>query len=88
MPQLHVHLNGVPSLAGRHGISTQHGAGDVALNRESQALGMAINLQKAQLKFHSSHLTPLPIIPENILAVPGVSGRGRERVDCILINNG
>lgn len=88
VPQLHVHLNGVPSLAGRHGISTQRGAGDVALNRESQALGMAINLQKAQLKFHSSHLTPLPIIPENILAVLGVSGRGRERVDCILINNG
>lgn len=88
MLQLHVHLSGMPSLTGRHGISTQHGAGDVALNRESQALAVAINLQKAQLKFHSSYLIPLPIIPENILAVLGVSGRRRERVDCILINNG
>lgn len=78
----------MPSLPGRHGISTERGAGDVVLNRESQALGMAINLQKAQLKFHSNYLIPLPIIPENILAVLGVLGRGRERIDCILINNG
>lgn len=81
-------LHGVPCLPGRRGISTERGAGDVVPNRESQAPGMAINLQKAQLKFHSNYLIPLPIIPENILAVLGDLGRGRERIDCILINNG
>lgn len=75
-------LHSVPCLPGRRGISTERGAGDVVPNGELQAPGMAINLQKAQLKFHSNYLIPLPIIPENSLAVLG----DRKRKDRLHFN--
>lgn len=67
---------------------TEHDCGYTVLKGELEAPGAAINLQKAQLEFHSNYLIPLPIIPENILAVLRGLGRRRERIDCILINNG
>lgn len=81
-------LHGMPTVSGRQEISAEHGSGYVEPKRESRAPGAAINLQKAQLELHSNYLIPLPISPENILSVLRGLGRVRQKIDCILINNG